>query len=108
VTAHDLGTHSTLSLRHRRDNVFSVKADMLVNFHGYYGGDENPAMPVHAEVDVPFIGLLVIPSNLFPKPNNPAELRKVASEFVDLSSYEEPEPWKTHGFVFRPVGFIRC
>jgi hypothetical protein len=105
MTAHDLATHTTLTLRHRRDNMFSVKVDMLVNFHGYYGEDENPAMPVQAEVEVPFIGLLVIPGNLFPKPNKPAELRKVASEFVDLSAYEEPQPWKTHDFVFRPVGF---
>lgn len=102
---HDLATHTALSIRRRRDNVFSVKVDMLVDFQGYYGGDANPAMPIRAEVDVSFIGLLVIPGNLFPKPNSHAELQKVASEFVDLSAYQGPETWKSHGFVFRPVGF---
>jgi hypothetical protein len=104
MTKHDIATHTTLSLQHRRRNVFTVTADMTVDFHGYYGGDKNPAMPVHAEVDVPFIGLLVVPANLSPKPTTPTKLWKVASEFVDLAAYKEPDPWMTHGFIFRPAG----
>lgn len=102
---HDLATRTAISLRHRRENVFSIKVDLCVDFHGYYGGDENPAMGVHAELDLPFIGLMVIPGNLFPKPNTPAELREVASEFVDLARYLGPERLGEHAFVFRPVGF---
>ncbi len=109
VTEHDIATHTTLSLRHRRRNVFTVKMDLVVDFHGYYGGDANRSMPVHAEADVPFIGLLVIPANLSPKPTTPAKLKKVASEYVDLLAYKEPEPWMTHGFIFRPAGGVkRC
>jgi hypothetical protein len=104
MTKHDIATHTRLSLHQRRRNVFGVKVDMMVDFHGYYGGDENPAMPVHAEVDLAFIGLLVIPANLSPKPTTPAKLKKVASHFVDLAAYKEPEPWMTHGFIFRPAG----
>jgi hypothetical protein len=102
MTEHDTGTHTKIFLRHSRANVFTVKMDMEVDFHGYYGGDENPAMTVHAEVDVPFIGLLMTPGNLFPKPTTPTELRQVASEFVDLAAYVGPEMRRNHGFIFHP------
>ena len=98
MTEHDTGRRTELVLRRRRENIFTVKMDMLVDFHGHYGGDGNPAMAVHAEVDVPFIGLLIIRD----KPATPAELQEIAAEFVDLSAYEAPEPWQRHGFIFRP------
>jgi hypothetical protein len=107
MTEHDPAVNTKLAFRHQRDNLFKVNVDMLVDFHGYYGGDENSAMPIHAEIDVPFIGLLVVPGSLFPKPGNAAELRTVAAEFVDLAVYDGPEPWKKHGFVFRPAGVKR-
>lgn len=108
MSRHDIATHTKLSLRQKQNNVFRVSLDMVVEFLGYFGGDEDHAMPIHAEVDVPFIGLLVIPDNLFPKPSSPNDLRKVASQFVDLSAYEGPEPWKSHGFIFRPVGVTQA
>ncbi len=107
MTEHDIASHTTLSLHHRRRNVFTVNANMLVDFHGYYGGDADPSMPVHAEVDLPFIGLLVTPANLSPKPTTPTKLKKVVSEFVDLAAYKEPEPWMSHGFIFRPAAGVK-
>ena len=103
MTEHDLGTRTELVLRHRHENVFTSKMDMVVDFHGFHEGDENPAMSVHAECDVAFIGLLITPENLFPKPLTPPELRNVASEFVDLSTYHEPERWRAHNVILRPV-----
>ena len=102
---HDIGTRTKIALRHLRGSLFTVKMDMLVDFQGYYGADQNPAMPVKAEVVVPFIGLLLIPGNLTPRPIEVGELRNVASEFVDLSMYNELEPWNSHGWIFRPVGY---
>jgi hypothetical protein len=98
MTEHDTGRHTELLLRRRRANIFTVKMDMLVDFHGYYGGDENPAMAVQAEVDLSFFGLLIIRD----KPATHAELQVIAAGFVDLSAYEAPEPWQRHGFIFRP------
>jgi hypothetical protein len=98
MTEHDTGRHTELLLRRRRANIFRVTMDMLVDFHGHYGDDGNPAMAVHAEVDLPFVGLLIIRD----KPATPAELQEIASEFVDLSAYEAPEPWRQRGFLFRP------
>lgn len=105
MTEHDTGTHTKLVLHRSGENVFTVCWDMLVDFHGFYGGDANPAMPVHAEVDVQYIGLLITPDNLSPKPTTPTMLRTVASEFVDLTVYEGPEPRGSHGSIFRPATF---
>lgn len=102
MSRHDPATQTRLSLRHYRANEFRVVVDMLVDFHGYYGDDANPAMPVHAEAEVPYIGVLVNPENLFPKPLTPAEVENAVAPFADLSSYEEPEPWRHRSFILRP------
>ncbi|MEW4489474.1 hypothetical protein AB1L42_15435 [Thalassoglobus sp. JC818] len=102
LTEHDIGTHTELALRHQSDNLFETQMDMVVDFHGFHDGDENPRMQVAATVDLPFLGVLVIPDNLFPKPNTEQELRDVASDFIDLASFGEPEPWRSHGSIFLP------
>lgn len=103
MTEHHLATRIRLSLAHQQANLFRVAVDLLVDFDGYYSGDEDPAMPVRGEMDIPFIGLLVNPGNLFPKPVNLSDVRKVLLEFVDLSAYCEPEPQEGDGFIFRPA-----
>jgi hypothetical protein len=99
---HDFGTHTKLSLRHRVEDWFTVSISMTVDFLGFYGGDENPEMMVSAEAELPFTGLIITAENLHPKPVNVAELERVASEFVDLSAFREPER-RNHGFVLRPL-----
>jgi hypothetical protein len=103
LVGHDVGTHTKLTLTRRESNLFRVEMGMVVDFKGYYEGDENPAMTVHAEVDVPFIGLLIIPDNLTPKPVSKEEFQAVAAEFVDLSAFGNLEPWKSHGSIFPPT-----
>ena len=102
LSRHDLANHTTLSLRHRVENRFTVAMSMTVDFLGYYGGDENPEMMVHAETDVPFTGLIIIPENLCPKPTTIAELKHIAADFFDLSSFREPER-RNRGFILRPL-----
>jgi hypothetical protein len=99
---HDCGTYTKLSLRHRVGDRFTVSMSMTVDFLGYYGGDENPEMMVNAEAELPFTGVIITPENLHPTPVNVAELERVASDFVDLSAFREPER-RNHGFVLRPL-----
>jgi hypothetical protein len=102
MTRHDIGNRTSLPIRHRTENTFSVSMRMEVDFHGYYGGDANPAMPVHAKADLPFTGLIVVPENLFPKPRSSGEVKKVAGRFVDLTAFSDPER-RNYSFVFRPL-----
>jgi hypothetical protein len=75
---------------------------MTVDFLGYYGGDENLAMMVHANADLPYTGLIITPENLSPKPVTIGELQRVATGFVDLSSFQEPER-QNGAFILRPL-----
>lgn len=102
LTEHDLGTHTELVLQHQSENLFETKMNMTVDFHGFHDGHENPRMQVAATVDLPLLGVLVIPDSLFPKPATEQELRDVASDFIDLTSFGDPEPWRTHGSIFPP------
>ena len=61
------------------------------------------------EVNAEFVGLRVVPDNLFPKPKSEAQASQALANFVDLQSYEPPqwvpyEPLRSdHGaWLFRP------
>lgn len=101
MTEHDPADVTLLTLSHVGANRFHVRMEMLVDFHGYLGGDENPDMPVAAETEIEYTGLVIVPENLFPKPSTVEELNEVASPFVDLSAYHEPKQDRFR-FVFRP------
>ena len=101
---HHVADRIKLDVNRRSGTQFRVSVEALIDFAGYYGDDQDPAMPVRAEADLPFTGLLVIPDNLSPPPSTPSELSAVACEFVDLSVYGEPESRKPVGSVFRPIG----
>jgi hypothetical protein len=102
MTGHHVANHTMLALHHRREALFAASMRMSVDFRGHYGGDEDPALAVHAEVDLPFTGLIIMPENLFPKPSSLDEVRSVAAEFVDLSGFRDPER-RDHGFILRPA-----
>jgi len=101
MVEHNICTRMKLRLAHKDSCNFLVSLDAVVDFQGYYGGDENAAMPVKARVDVPFIGLLVVPANLEPSPTSMSEAKDIAAKFVDLSTYQEPKKQK-HAIVFGP------
>lgn len=98
---HDICTRTRLRLAHKDTCRFHVSVDVIVDFQGCCGGDENPAMPVSARADVPFTGLLVVPANLEPAPANLDEAKEIAAEFVDLATYEEPIR-QGHAILFGP------
>jgi hypothetical protein len=101
MTEHDLASSTDLSLAYLAENRFRIRLEMTIDFHGYIGGDANPEMRVAAETEIEYTGLVVIPENLFPKPLTPQLVKNVASEFVDLSAYHEPEK-EQHRFLLRP------
>lgn len=101
MTEHDPGFSTDLSLSYLDTNRFHIRMQMIVDYHGYSGGDANPDMLVAAETEVDYTGLIVVPDNLFPKPSTPQMVNEVAEDFVNLSVYCEPEADR-HRFVLRP------
>jgi hypothetical protein len=101
MTSHDIGNHTSLSIRHREGRLFTVAMRMEVDFHGYYGNDANPAMSVYGAADIPFTRLIIVSDNLFPKPLSSDHAKSAAAQFVDLHAFSEPER-DNHGFILRP------
>lgn len=101
MTCHDLGRCTQLKLSYLQGNRFRVKMDLIVDFHGYAGGDEDPAMAVSADAEIEYTGLIVVPDNLFPNPQDAQDVCRVAAPFVDLTTYEAPER-DDFRFVLRP------
>jgi len=98
---HHPASLKSLSISHIANSRFRVEISGLVDFTGYLGGDEDSAMRVHAEAEMDYFGLVIVPGNFFPKPLDSESIRGVAQEFVDLSVYQEPKEDR-HRFVLLP------
>jgi hypothetical protein len=101
MTRHHPAGHTRLSLKREKNNLFRVVMDMTVRFGGFLGGDKDPALPVHADVVVPFTRLIVVPANLSPAPDTAEAAKSAAAEFVDLVDFLEPDAGDGD-FSFRP------
>lgn len=101
MSSHYVAKSVRLQVLNRSAATFRVLLAMTVDFHGYVGDDRNPEMPVAAEFDIPFTGLIIVPENLFPKPSTVEEAKEVARGFVDIDRYERPERDR-HRYVLRP------
>lgn len=101
MAEHLFCTRTKLKLSHVEAANFRVSLETVVEFPAYYGGDGNPALPVSANAVVPFSRLIIVPENLDPVPANLAEAMNIASEFVDLSAYMEPNE-KGHAIGLAP------
>ncbi len=101
MTEHDNASSTSMLLSYIDNDRFRVELEMIVDFHGYFGGDANPAMRVAASTELQFTGLIVVPGNLDPKPTDEAAVISTASQFLDLSGYDPP---LNQGFryLFRP------
>ena len=104
MTSHDPAKRVSLRLRHEGAGKFATSMRMLVDFHGYAGGDRNPNLEVAANTTIPYLGLILVKANLDPKPTTIAKAISVADEFVDVSTYREPvdEGWR---WLFPPKAF---
>lgn len=90
MVEHDWCNDVQINIIHHDKNVFRLQLDANVEFSGYYSGDEDPSMPVHVDVLLPFTGFIIRRDNLFPKPSNSEDAIKVAQEFIGTSSFKAP------------------
>ena len=99
---HDKGKSTRLRIGARTGNCFDVAMDMVVDFAGFVGTDSSPAMAVRGRAAVPYAGVIVVPENLFPKPNTPADVTSAVSAYLDTSLYAAPER-AGHAFRMQPL-----
>ena len=104
LTSHEPARRVSLKLNRNGGTKFAVSMDMVVNFHGYAGGDEDSNLPVAGQAEIGYRGVIVVKNNLSPKPTTEAMARAVADKFVDLATYRAPvdEEWR---WVFPPKAF---
>lgn len=101
------GEHSPAhSIRLRIDtrslHRFRVSLETSVDLPESDCFDRKHESRIVASAEIPYVGLYVVPGNLFPKPTTPADVHDVAAEFVDPCLYRAAEPWLDHAFIFRP------
>jgi hypothetical protein len=96
MTAHDPALRFHLKLNQRRGLKFKTSLKMVVDFHGYAGGDENPEMLVKGTTDIDYRGVIIVKDNLSPAVKTKAKVLDIASQFIDLSAYLDPidEEWR--------------
>lgn len=101
MTAHDPARRVSLKLNRNGGTKFAAAMDMVVDFHGYAGGDEDPNLLIAGQTEIAYRGVIVVKNNLFPKPTTEAEVLAVAGKFIDLTTYRAPvdEEWR---WVFPP------
>jgi hypothetical protein len=90
MTEHDPAARTKLRVSERRGARFLVELELRVRFHGFFGGDKDPALPVAARLRVPFDGLTVQPELLAPTKANLARVEELAAPFIDRDAYEAP------------------
>jgi hypothetical protein len=104
MTSHDLARRVGLKLKRNGGTKFAAAMDMIVNFRGYAGGDEDPNLRVSGQTEINYRGVIVVKNNLSPKPTTEAKVLAVAEKFIDLAAYRAPvdEEWR---WVFQPKAF---
>jgi hypothetical protein len=102
LTRHDWATVKELTLKHIADNRFRACLKLVVDFQGFTGDDVDPEMEITAETDIEYTGIIVVPDNLFPKPNTPEQVMEVVSQFANPAAYHSPEK-DDFRFMLRPV-----
>jgi len=103
---HDLGKSTRLNIGPRAGSSFDVAMEMVVDFAGYTGTDENPAMVVRGRATVPYYtGVIVVPDNLSSRPNTPTEVSSAVAAYLDTMLLKAPER-RSHAFWMEPMAGI--
>lgn len=100
LSAHHDVKLSRLEIAHEREDLLRVHIGGTFDLQGLDDLD-GVAIPFDVSGTVRFIGLIVIPDNLFPKPSDAAGAAAVAKEFLDLENFTEPA-WDGSRFLFEP------
>lgn len=101
LTEHDNASATSMMLNYIGNDHYQLDLEMIVDFHGYFGGDADPALRVVASTELRFTDLIVVPGNLEPKPDDEPAIIATASQFVDLSGYDPPLE-QGFRYLFRP------
>ena len=88
--AHVTGTH-----------LFSVNIEAEVDIEGF-GDLDGVGLPLELQGEAEFEGLVILPSNLDPKPDTPLKASEALKRFISLSELGEPE-WQGFRYVFPPI-----
>jgi len=86
---HDLSTRTRIEIGDRRGDTFRVKLSMEIDYPGHYG-KADPALPVTADVRVPFEGLDVYFGVVPGVEGRSSDALRAVAPFVDLSGFGEP------------------
>ena len=101
ATEHESVSSTSMMLNYIANDRFHVALEMSVDFHGYLGGDANPALQVVASTEIRYTGLIVVPGNLEPELDDEDAVIAAASQLVDLTGNESPLK-QGFRYVFRP------
>jgi hypothetical protein len=82
------------------DTMVSLRLSLTANIEGLHG-EIYPNTTISAHAKIPFVGIYVLPDNLFPKPGTAEEATTLLAQYFDISELETPE-WERFRFTFRP------
>ena len=91
VVEHDVASRFSLEVLRRRGTSFLVRMEMVVEFQGVAGTDRNLRFPVRGEAWLEYEGLIV-PDELGKSKPTIAQAHRIASTYMDMDSYGQPEP----------------
>jgi hypothetical protein len=104
MTEHDPARRVALRLQLDDRAKFMATMKMIVDFHGFTGGDKDPNLAVAGRTKIRYFGLIIVKANLRPKVTTESNALAAAERFVDLSTYRAPvdQGWR---WVFQPRAF---
>jgi hypothetical protein len=102
---HHIAKTARLEIGMRNGRTFELAMEMIVDFQGLTGADHNPNMTVQGRAVVPYAGAIVVPDNLVPTLNTPAEVARAVSRYLDTPLLAPPER-RGHAFRMEPLAGI--
>jgi hypothetical protein len=99
---HPVAVSSLKLMRIQGTARFHVAIAGVLDLEGY-GDLDAKEYELAVQGEATLDNLIVVPGNLFPKPDDPIAARNALGEFIDLSNLTTPE-WDRFRYVFAPAG----
>ena len=90
VVEHARAVKTDIRFGPRLGAEFELHWEMLVDYQGYWGDDEDPTLPITMELRVPFEGLMVHFDIVKPESKNESLAVEAVTPFVDLAAFGPP------------------
>jgi hypothetical protein len=97
---HNMADHAELEVCGVKGTMLNVRLSLRANIEGL-DGETYPDAEITTSTQIPFVGIYVLPDNLFPKPSSQAEATACLAQFIDADEFLPPE-WEGFRFTFRP------